>query len=158
MTMQACLPGCAATPTVNRAALESDLHGDTTLAILAYLAWSDAHCDARKMLDGSIAAWLTAGKPDDPGISRALVKLRSQLARYVDRDGHVPSWFPASLLKAIGEPCCARDLAPSSATQTDALPVCSPSENSQSNPARAGQSAAIRPRNDTPRKELSHER
>jgi hypothetical protein len=82
---------------------EQDLRGDTALAILAYLAWSDAHCDARKMLDGSIAAWLTAGRPDDPGIGRALVKLRSQLARYVDHGGHVPEWFPPSLLKALGD-------------------------------------------------------
>ena len=104
-------------------ALEQDLRGDTALAILAYLAWSEAHSDAAKMLDGSIAAWLTAGKPDDPGIGRALVKLRSQLARYVDRGGHVPGWFPASLLKALGEPCCVRDLAPSSADRTDALPA-----------------------------------
>ena len=84
-------------------AAESDLRGEVCLAILAYLAWSDSHCDASKMLDGSIASWLTAGKPADPGISRALVKLRSHIARYVDHGGHVPEWFPASLLKAISE-------------------------------------------------------
>jgi len=122
-------------------AAEQDLRGDTTLAILAYLAWSDAHSDARKMLDGSIAAWLTAGKPDDPGIGRALVKLRSQLARYVGSGGHVPGWFPASLLRALGEPCCARDLAPSSATETDALPAPSPSENPRRQAADSGHSA-----------------
>ena len=85
-------------------AAESDLRGDTTLAILAYLAWADGHCDARKMLDGSISAWLTAGKPDDRQISRSLVKLRSQLARYVGHGGHVPEWFPKSLLEALKEP------------------------------------------------------
>jgi hypothetical protein len=111
MTAQAMLPGCAATPMENRAALESDLRGDTALAILAYLAWSDGHCDARKMLDGSIGAWLTAGRPDEPQISRSLAKLRSQLARYVDHGGAVPSWFPASLLKALRETWCAGDLA-----------------------------------------------
>lgn len=95
-------------------AAESDLRGDTALAILAFLAYSDAHCDARKMLDGSIAAWLTAGKPDDSQISRSLVKLSTQLARYVDRGGRVPEWFPKSLLAALGEPWCEGDLAPSS--------------------------------------------
>ena len=118
MTTQACLPGCPATPTVNRAVVESDLRGDTSLAILAYLAWSDAHCDARKMLDGSVAAWLTSGRPDDPQISRSLVKLRSQLARYVDRGGHAPEWFPRSLLKALGEPWCAAELALKQTTDT----------------------------------------
>ncbi len=62
MTAQVALPGIEARPTVN----DSDLRGEVALAILAYLAWADGHCDARKMLDGSIAAWLTAGKPDDP--------------------------------------------------------------------------------------------
>jgi hypothetical protein len=94
-------------------AAESDLRGEVALAILAWLAWSDSHCDASKMLDGSIASWLTAGKPADPGISRALVKLRSHIARYVDHGGHVPEWIPASLLKAIGEPWCAAELATS---------------------------------------------
>jgi hypothetical protein len=131
-------------------AAEQDLRGDTTLAILAYLAWSDAHSDARKMLDGSIAAWLTAGKPDDPGIGRALVKLRSQLARYVARGGHVPRWFPASLLRALGEPCCARDLAPVAATSTDALSVQSPSENSQKQATNSGHSAPNSSRNLNP--------
>jgi hypothetical protein len=90
--------------------LDSDLRGDTALAILAYLAWSDGHGDARKMLDGSISAWLTAGRPDDPQIARALGKLRSQIARYVDRGGHVPEWFPKSLLEAIHASWCAPDL------------------------------------------------
>ena len=111
MNAQTSLPGCAATPTVNRAALEQDLRGDTALAILAYLAWSDAHGGTKQLLDGSVAAWLTSGKPDDPQISRSLVKLRSQLARHVDHGGHVPEWFPASLLKALGEPWCVHDLA-----------------------------------------------
>jgi hypothetical protein len=92
-------------------AAESDLRSEIALAILAYLAWADGHCDARKMLDGSIAAWLTAGKPDDSGIVRSLLKLRSQLARYVDHGGHVPTWVPRKLLEAIGEPWRSRDLA-----------------------------------------------
>ena len=115
MNAQTSLPGCTAASTANRGALEQDLRGDTALAILAYLAWSDGHSDARKMLDGSIAAWLTAGRPDDPQILRSLVKLRGHLARYIDRSGHVPQWFPASLLKALGKPWCEGDLAPSSA-------------------------------------------
>jgi hypothetical protein len=131
-------------------ALEQDLRGEVALGILAYLAWADAHSDASKMLDGSIAAWLTAGKPDDPGIARALVKLRSQLAHYVDRGGHVPGWFPASLLKAIGEPCCARDLVPSAATRTDALPMRAPSENSPKQAVNGGHSAPNSSRNLNP--------
>ena len=123
VTAQAVLPGIRAdVPAANRAMVESDLRGDTTLAILAYLAWSDAHCDARKMLDGSIAAWLTSGRPDDPQISRSLVKLRSQLARHVDRGCHVPEWFPKSLLAALGTPWCAAELEPSqsnSETETE---------------------------------------
>jgi len=99
-------------------AAESDLRGDTTLAILAYLAWSDAHGDARLMLDGSIARWLTSGRPYDPQISRSLAKLRSQLARYIDHGGHVPEWFPASLLEALKEP--------SSVTTTDTHPAPTP--------------------------------
>jgi hypothetical protein len=102
MTAQTSLPGCEV-PTVSRGALESDLRGEVCLAILAWLAWADAHSDARKMLDGSIAAWLTAGRPDDPQISRSLAKLRSQLAQFIAHGGHVPAWFPASLLEAINE-------------------------------------------------------
>jgi len=110
-------------------ALEQDLRGEVALAIMAMLAWSEAHGGTQMLLDGSVSKWLTSGKPDDPGIGRALVKLRSQLGRFVGSGGHVPPWFPASLLKALGEPCCARDLAPSSATETDALSAPSPSEN-----------------------------
>jgi hypothetical protein len=98
--------------------LECDLRGDTALAIMAMLSWSEAHGGTKMLLDGSVSKWLTSGKPDDPGIARALVKLRCQLARYVDRGGHVPEWFPASLLKALGEPCCGRDLALKEATDT----------------------------------------
>jgi hypothetical protein len=127
-------------------AAEQDLRGDTTLAILAYLAWSDGHCDARRMLDGSIAAWLTAGRPDDPGIARALKKLRSQLAQFVAHGGHVPSWFPASLLKAIGEPCCARDLTPSSATQAETPPTRSPSRTPHPTAACTSPNCADLPR------------
>ena len=93
-------------------ALEQDLRGEVALAILAYLSWSEFHGGAGSLLDGSVDRWLTSGRPDDPGIARALVKLRSMLARYIDRGGKVPAWVPPSLLKAIGEPWCARDLAP----------------------------------------------
>ena len=51
-----------------------------------------------------IAAWLTAGKPDDPEIARALAKLRTQFARFVGKGGHMPEWFPQALLKTIGKP------------------------------------------------------
>jgi hypothetical protein len=85
-------------------AAEEILRGEVTLAILAYLAWSDSHCDARKMLDGSISAWLTAGRPDDAGINRALAKLRGLLAHHVQHGGHTPEWFPKSLLEALKEP------------------------------------------------------
>jgi hypothetical protein len=91
-------------------AAESDLRGEVALAIMAYLTWAQFHGGATPLLDGTVDRWLCAGKPDDPGIGRALVKLRSQLARYVDHGGHVPEWFPASLLKAIGEPWYAGDL------------------------------------------------
>ena len=85
-------------------AAESDLRGEVALAILAYLAWAEAHGGTKLLLDGSVSKWLTTGRPDDPGISRALVKLRSQLARYIDHDGQVPNWLPASLLEALKEP------------------------------------------------------
>jgi hypothetical protein len=115
-------------------AAESDLRGEVALAIMAYLTWAEFHGGATPLLDGTVDRWLCAGKPDDPGIGRALVKLRSQLARYVDHGGHVPEWFPASLLKAIGEPWCPRDLAkeePFSDRLTDALPARPPTGNAR---------------------------
>jgi hypothetical protein len=108
VTAQAVLPGCSATPTV----VESDLRGDVAIAIMAFLSFAEMYRGgARVVLDGAIADWITIGKPADPQISRALLKLRSMLARYVDRGG-VPSWFPPSLLAALGEPWCAAELAP----------------------------------------------
>ena len=77
--------------------LESDLRGEVALAIMAYLAWAEAHGGTKMLLDGSVSKWLTSGKPDDPGIARALLKLRNLLARFVASGGQVPSWFPPSL-------------------------------------------------------------
>ena len=122
-------------------AAEQDLRGEVALAIMAMLTWSEAHGGTKMLLDGSVSKWLTTGRPDVPGIARALKKLRYQLAQFIARGGHVPAWFPASLLKALGEPCCARDLTPSSATQPDALPACSPSQNAPTNAAHSGQTA-----------------
>jgi hypothetical protein len=59
-------------------AAESDLRGEVALAILAYLSWAEYHGGAKSLLDGSVAARLTAGRLDDSGISRALVKLMRQ--------------------------------------------------------------------------------
>jgi hypothetical protein len=148
MNAQTSLPGCAATPTVNRAALEQDLRGDTALAILAYLAWSDAHGGTKQLLDGSVAAWLTSGKPDDPQISRSLTKLRTQLARYVAQGGHVPGWFPPKLLEALGEPRCADEISAASMTAP-------PSEIATMAASQRCTSVAIRTENRT---ETTHER
>ena len=92
-------------------AAEADLRGEVALAIMACLTWAEFHGGATPLLDGTVDRWLTVGKPDDPGIGRALAKLRSMLARYVGSGGQAPEWFPASLLKAIGEPWCAGDRA-----------------------------------------------
>jgi len=91
-------------------AAEQDLCGEVALAVMAYLTWAQFHGGATRLLDGTVDRWLTSGKPDDPQISRSLVKLRSMLARYVDRGGHVPEWFPPKLLEAIGTPWCAAEL------------------------------------------------
>lgn len=64
-------------------ATEFDLHGEVALAIMAYFTWAAFHGGATPLLDGTVDRWLTVQRPDDPGISRALVKLRSMLARYV---------------------------------------------------------------------------
>jgi hypothetical protein len=98
---------------------DSDLRGEVALAIMAFLTFAEFHGGAAPLLDGTIDRWLTAGRPDDPGISRALVKLRSMLARHIDRGGHVPEWVPASLLEAIGEPWCSRDVTPSHSYSRD---------------------------------------
>lgn len=142
MNPQTSLPGIAAsTLTENRAVAESDLRGEVALAIMAYLTWAQFHGGETVLLDGTVDRWLCAGKPDDPQISKSLVKLRLMLARYVNRGGHVPEWVPKSLLAALGEPWCARDLAPSSAPQSDALPACSPTVNAQPSTAHSGHSA-----------------
>jgi len=146
---QTCLPGCAPAPTANRATLENDLRGEVALAILAWLAWSDSHCDARRMLDGSIAAWLTAGKPDDSQISRSLVKLRSMLARFIDHGGAVPSWFPPSLLKAINTPWCAHDLAPSADKISAAAATTPTTGNAPTTISQRCAGVAILPENST---------
>jgi hypothetical protein len=52
-------------------AAESDLRGEVALAIMAYLAWADAHGRVGTLLDGSVAAWLADGKPEDPQLRRA---------------------------------------------------------------------------------------
>lgn len=108
MTAQTSLPGIAA-PTASHATLESDLHGEVALAIMVFLTFAEFHGGAAPLLDGTVDRWLCAGKPDDPQIARCLLKLRCQLARYLGGGGHVPAWFPASLLKALGEPCCASE-------------------------------------------------
>ena len=85
-------------------AAESDLRGEVALAIMALLTWAQFHGGATPLLDGTVDRWLCAGRPYDSQISRSLVKLRSQLARYVGHGGHVPEWFPKSLLEALKEP------------------------------------------------------
>ncbi len=125
-------------------ATESDLRGEVALAIMALLTWAAFHGGATSLLDGTVDRWLCAGRPDDPGIGRALVKLRSQLALYLEQGGHVPEWFPASLLKAIGEPWCAGDLATkgrASDARTDALPAHSPARIARKGAVLRGQSA-----------------
>jgi len=84
-------------------AAEQDLRGEVALAIMAFLTFAEFHGGAAPLLDGTVSRWLTAGKPDDPQIAHALVKLRRQLARYAQHGGHVPEWFPKSLLAALGE-------------------------------------------------------
>jgi hypothetical protein len=113
MNAQASLPGLAPT-SANHAVLESDLRGETALAIMAYLTWSQFHGGATPLLDGTVDRWICAGRPADPQIARSLVKLRSMLAYFIDHGGAVPSWFPPSLLEAIGTPWCAADLATNS--------------------------------------------
>jgi len=84
-------------------AAEQDPRGKVALEIPAYLASAEFHGGATPLLDGAVDRWLTSGKPDVPQISGSLVRLRSQLARYVDRvdrGGHVPEWFRAALAKA----------------------------------------------------------
>ena len=120
--------------------LEQDLRGDTCLAILGFLAWADAHGRVGMVLDGSVAAWLADGKPEDRQLRHACLKLRSQLARYVDRGGHVPEWFPASLLKAIGEPWCADEISAASVTAP-------PSESEPTTTGQRCASVAIVPEN-----------
>jgi len=74
------------------------------LAILAFLTFAVFHGGAAPLLDGTIDRWLTAGKPCDPQIARALTNTRRALARYVGSVGRVPEWLPASLLEALKEP------------------------------------------------------
>ena len=113
MTAQVALPGIEARPTVN----DSDLRGEVALAIMALLSWAEFHGGRTALIDDTVERFVTAGT-GDPAITRSLDKLRSMLANYVKRGGHVPSWFPSSLLKVIGSPCCARDLRPQSIPET----------------------------------------
>jgi hypothetical protein len=105
MTAQASLSGIprATTSTASRGALESDLRGETCLAVLAFLTWAQFHGGATPLLDGTVDRWLCAGRPYDPQIARALTNTRRALARYLEHAGHSPEWVPTSLLEAINE-------------------------------------------------------
>jgi hypothetical protein len=105
MTTQASLPGIsrATSPAASHGALESDLRGETCLAVLAFLTWAQFHGGATPLLDGTVDRWLGAGRPYDPQIARVLTNTRRALARYLEHAGRSPEWVPASLLEAINE-------------------------------------------------------
>ena len=112
-------------------AAESDLRGEVALAVMAYLTWAEFHGGATPLLNGTVDRWLTAGKPDDPQIARALTNTRRALDRYVGHSGRTPEWFPASLLEALNAPC--------TDTQSAATKSPSPSENATTPTDRHGQ-------------------
>lgn len=141
MTAQTSLPGVAV-PTANRATLESDLRGETAVCLMALMTWAEFHGGRTALIDGTIERFVTAGKPADPQITRAITNTRSALARYLERNGTAPAWLPASVLELINTPWCAADSAPSSAPRTDSLPTCSPTESTRNAAPLRGCTAA----------------
>jgi hypothetical protein len=95
-------------------AAESDLRGETALAIMALLTWAEFHGGITPIIDGTVERFITAGKPHDAGINRAIANTRSALARYIANGGRTPAWLPASVLSLVNEPWCAADLATTS--------------------------------------------
>jgi hypothetical protein len=83
---------------------EQDLRGEVALTLMALMSWAEMfRGGCRMLLDGSVAAWLEAGRPSDPQFARALTNTRRALARYVAHGGQVPVWVPASLLSLLKE-------------------------------------------------------
>jgi len=76
---------------------EQDLRGEVALCLMALLSWAEFHGGLTPLIDGTVERFITAGRPADPGITRAIANTRSALARYVANGGHIPSWFPPSL-------------------------------------------------------------
>lgn len=98
MSAQASLPGIRAeVQPANRATLESDLRGEVALAIMALLTWAEFHGGRTALIDGTVERFITAGKPADSQVSRAIEHTRRALARYLERGGITPAWFPKSI-------------------------------------------------------------
>ena len=104
-------------------AAESDLRSDTCIAVMALMTWAEFHGGRDALIGNTIERFVAAGGPDDPGITRALVKVRSHIARYIEQGGAVPSWFPPSLLALIRDSSwCEPELPRSPAPKVDATP------------------------------------
>ncbi len=59
---------------------------------------------SRRLAIARMCRECTTGRPADPGISRAIANTRKALARYVGNGGHVPAWFPPSLVHLLEAP------------------------------------------------------
>ena len=99
---QGSLPGCAV-PTVSRGALESDLHGQVAICLMALLSWAEFHGGRTALIDGTVERFVTAGKPADPQISRAIEHTSRALARYLERNTAAPAWLPPTILALLQE-------------------------------------------------------
>jgi hypothetical protein len=97
---QASLPGCSATPTGNRAALEQDVRTHLTLMVLAFDCWAiETLGHSQNSLDANIEAWRKEGCPPHPMVTRVVARMRE----YVSRLGNTttPSWLPQSIANLL---------------------------------------------------------
>jgi len=85
-------------------AFEEDLRGETALCLMALFCWIEHHGGRTVLIDGTIERFITAGKPHDPQISRAITNTRRALARHLQHGGHAPAWLPESIISLLKEP------------------------------------------------------
>jgi hypothetical protein len=73
---------------------ETDLRGEVALCLMALLTWAEFHGGITPIIGGTVERFITAGKPADPGISRAINNTRRALAYHLEHGGRTPTKWP----------------------------------------------------------------
>jgi hypothetical protein len=84
-------------------AAEEDLRGEVALCLMALLTWAEFHGGLTPLIDGTVERFITAGKPADPSITRAVANTRKALGNYLKHSSTAPAWLPQSIVDLLQE-------------------------------------------------------